>query len=250
MKPCGIYCWHTPDNDKRYIGQSRDIKYRRTRHLSKLRAGTHCNQHLQRAFRCYGEAGLVFSILQECSVDELDSAEVEWIKRYNSTDRNFGYNFSGGGRTGKTTHPETRRKLSELNTGKSLTKETREKLSTALSGRVRPPEEIAKLRDTCRNRTPERRAELRYNASLAHMGHPTSEETRKKIADSLRGRPSANRGRPSPMRGKKQSPEHIRKRRVSRMENAKRKGITYGITESKSVQVGPTVQLPPVCTGG
>lgn len=91
----GIYKIKNTINNKIYIGQSGDIKWRWTHHRSDLRGGYHSNKHLQGAWKKYGEDAFEFSIVEETTKEKLNERERYWITYYDSV--NSGYNFDYGG---------------------------------------------------------------------------------------------------------------------------------------------------------
>lgn len=126
MKRSGVYQIKCIENEKIYIGQTIDLDRRRYDHLRNLRRGTHHNHYLQRAFDKYGEKSFEFSVLQECSIDDLDKVEKEWIARLNSMNPLVGYNLESGGNPGKEVSEETKEKKRGKNNpmfGKKLPKE-------------------------------------------------------------------------------------------------------------------------------
>jgi len=46
----------------------------------------------------FGLENFNFDVIEECSLKELDKKEKYWIKYYNSTDPNKGYNLTDGGK--------------------------------------------------------------------------------------------------------------------------------------------------------
>ena len=94
----GIYKIQNLINNKVYIGQSVDIEKRWSTHKTELKNNYHYNIHLQNAWNKYGEENFEFSIVEECSVDQLNQCEIDWISKFNSYEN--GYNLtSGGGNT-------------------------------------------------------------------------------------------------------------------------------------------------------
>ena len=101
MKISGIYCITNQINDKKYIGQSINIKKRLSNHKYYLKKGTHINKHLQASFNKYGINNFSFEILHECEPEQLDEMEIKLIKKYDTTNDKKGYNHEYGGVTVK-----------------------------------------------------------------------------------------------------------------------------------------------------
>ena len=93
----GIYCITNIDNNKRYVGQTYDLKFRWMRHKSDLRGNRHHNKHLQAAWNKYGEENFVFDELEHCPIEQLDEREIYWIEYFDSQNQEFGYNLADGG---------------------------------------------------------------------------------------------------------------------------------------------------------
>lgn len=132
-----VYEIHNTVNDKRYVGQSsQETQHRLLEHRSKLRSGVHENDHLQRAWNKYGEEAFEFCIITEGkSIRELNKLEQKYIQKYNSIDRDFGYNIRTGGENSRLSE-ETKRKISESKKGVSVhTPESIEKIRESLTGR-------------------------------------------------------------------------------------------------------------------
>lgn len=99
----GIYKIENLVNRKIYIGQSVNIPQRWAEHKANLRNNKHENKHLQNAWNKYHEENFDFSVLEECSENELDEKECYYIDYYDSY--NNGYNLTlGGGGTRKIHH--------------------------------------------------------------------------------------------------------------------------------------------------
>lgn len=95
VRSSGIYCIHNIKNDKRYIGQSRDMRCRIASHKTALKNNHHENKHLQRAWNKYGKDSFKFEIICECPIELLDNNEIYYIDFYDSY--NNGYNNDRGG---------------------------------------------------------------------------------------------------------------------------------------------------------
>lgn len=100
-KKCGVYCIRNKVNDKRYIGQSVNIIFRKYNHFSDLRNNKHHNPYLQNAFNKEGESNFEFSVLVECSIDKLDCYEKYYIEKFDTSKREYGYNLESGGNKNK-----------------------------------------------------------------------------------------------------------------------------------------------------
>jgi len=96
-KKSGIYMITNIINDKKYIGQSRNLWKRiREGHVGKLRTNVHYNIHLQNAWNKYGEENFKFEIIEEClNNNELKPREQYWMDYYKSYNKDVGYNIRG-----------------------------------------------------------------------------------------------------------------------------------------------------------
>lgn len=128
-KICGIYCIENIIDNKRYIGQSVDIRQRFRNHKSNLRNNKHSNTHLQGAWNLYKEENFIFYVVEVCDKCDLDYKEQYYISLYNLMDDEFGYNFESGGSVNKNLSESTRQKMSLLK--QNLSEEVRENMSLA-----------------------------------------------------------------------------------------------------------------------
>lgn len=136
---------HTSPSGKVYIGITcKNPEYRWNHGRGYLQ-----NQHFISAIRKYGWENFSHEILVSgLSKEEAEAKEIELIARYDSTNREKGYNHElGGNALGKTTE-ETRRKISQSRKGKCvgekhpmygkhLSEESRHKISKANRGKSR-----------------------------------------------------------------------------------------------------------------
>ncbi len=190
-----IYILKNKTNGKCYVGQ--------TTKLFKERFRQHqiSNSVVGKALRKYGSKNFEKIILENILDDNLNFAEIEYIKKYNSISPN-GYNITYGGNGGKHLE-ETKRKISEAHKGKKFTEEHKKKLSESLSGRKIPKE-------------------TRLKMNKDKIGVPRSEETKRKIS-------KANKGQVPFSKGGHLSEEH-RKKIGNALKGNKNK-IGYKISE-------------------
>lgn len=159
----GIYCITNMINNKKYIGQSVDLKRRIRNHKWALRHNRHCNTHLQKSFNKYGEKCFVFDVVCKCAEKQLDELEIFYISYFKCMDSNYGYNSESGGNLfkhwsderrlrekgvrggensgmwGKKHSEETKALMREKALGRVLSKETRDKLSKSHKGKLAQP---------------------------------------------------------------------------------------------------------------
>jgi len=157
---CGIYKIQNILNDKVYIGSSIHIMNRWSRHRSDLEKNRSTSNKLQNSYNKNGKDNFKFSIIEECSIDDLLEREQLYIDLFDSY--NKGYNSA----------PKAGNTL-----GYSPTQETRDKISKAMKGEKNPfygkkhsEESLKKM-------------------SKSHSGVKLSEEHKKKIGDAQRGIP-------------------------------------------------------------
>ena len=117
----GIYMITCTANGRIYIGSTFDIRARWLKHRRQLRAGTHHNLHLQRAWDKYGEQGFSFEVLEFVMSFALLEKEQGWLDKLKPFG-NRGFNLSkvaGAPMKGKHHSNETKAKLSASSKGRS-----------------------------------------------------------------------------------------------------------------------------------
>lgn len=91
----GIYYIQNVQNDKIYIGSSKDIEKRISQHQNALKNGKHINIHLQRAYELYGADAFDYGILEE--TEELFIHEEFYIIKHIDTTGLYNLGTVGGG---------------------------------------------------------------------------------------------------------------------------------------------------------
>ena len=72
----GIYCITNKITGEQYVGQSINIEDRKQQHFYNYQyEGEEYNKVLYKAMRKYGANNFIFSILEECTVGELNQKE-------------------------------------------------------------------------------------------------------------------------------------------------------------------------------
>lgn len=163
-------------NKKKYIGITRQIpSYRWGNDGINYKSSPHFYSAIQKYGWNNFEHNILFSGL---SKEAACSKEIELIKKYNTTNKECGYNVMEGG------------------TAPSMPKEIREYMSVVMKGnrngygKACSEEKKKKISEAQKGRT--FTEEHKHKISMARKGkttHPCSEETRKKISDSHKKKP-------------------------------------------------------------
>lgn len=189
------YCvyMHTSPNGKKYIGIT-CCKPRNRRWQNGY--GYVDNKHFFSAIKKYGWQSIQHEILVDnLTADEAGRLEIEYINRYNTTDRRNGYNLNQGGQVGYHLSHEHKKKIGEANSGKRngmyghhYTKEEREYMSE----------------------------------HSVWNGRKHTEESRKKMSEYAKAHPEtkSHKGEEHPMYGKHHSDES----KIKMSESAKKRG--------------------------
>ena len=135
----GIYCIENNITHKKYVGLTKDMKSRWRAHRQKLKDGTHPNAKLLNAWRKYGETAFSFYVLEEVPKEQLQSAEIKWIKKLDTFHNGYNLTAGGDGQNERYLTAEERAHLSEINMGErnpnyglKRSAETRQKMSLAM----------------------------------------------------------------------------------------------------------------------
>lgn len=95
----GIYCYTNTINGKKYVGQAVDLERRKKDHkvraFNNYETNSEYNSSIHQAFRKYGYEAFEYTVLEECSVTELNNREIYWIAHFDS--HHNGYNQDDGG---------------------------------------------------------------------------------------------------------------------------------------------------------
>lgn len=195
-----------------YIYKTTDIK------TGKIYIGQHKKDHFDPNYKGSGHIiikiikkrpkDLIVELLEWCeTLEELNESEIKYISKYNSQNRQIGYNIEAGGLNASPTN-EQREQISETlkqkykngeivapRLGKHVPQEIREKISKTLTGRkTRPRTEDEKRRISENNKGKHNylkdfrlSLESRKKISQKRKGIHLSDETKKKISEKLTG---------------------------------------------------------------
>jgi group I intron endonuclease len=192
MDKSGIYYIQNLDNGKIYIGSAVSIVKRWSVHKHHLRRGAHCNKYLQSAWDKRGEDSFIFGVIEVVDKNILLEKEQFWIKNYESSNREKGYNLApaAGSMLGYKHTEKTKSRLrivgfpkghTPWNKGKNMEGEYKENFVKAMRS-----EEVREAR---RNRVGFKHTdEAKKKISAASSRRTASEETRKKKSKAMTGK--------------------------------------------------------------
>lgn len=167
---CGIYAIKNKANEKLYIGQSHNIKYRWQMHKAALRNDRAANTHLQNAWNKYGEDNFEFFIIELCDKKLLDEREVFWIGHYDSVAKGYNLQFGGNASRGWKMSEDGKKKLSLALTGRKFSLEHCKNISAAQKEYYKTHIPVTSRPVVCLNT----REEF-INATQANMKYPSAD---------------------------------------------------------------------------
>lgn len=213
-----IYMYINLINEKKYVGQAKDLI---RRHGDHLKEGSN-KYPIDKALKKYGVANFKLVILRENveSLCVLNMCESYYIKRFNTlVINNQGYNIADGGHNGNTWAGKTEEEFAEF----------KRKISEINKGRKRPQHAIDSQREKVRGEgngfygkkhTEETKklisemASKRVGENNSFYGKTHSEESRKRISEGRKGKCV---GEENPFYGKTHTEETKEKMRKARI---------------------------------
>ena len=194
MTTYNIYKITNNINQKVYIGQTiKPIEKRFKEHCKQ----SSCCIFLKNAINKYGKNNFKIELIDTTDNDiNSDLLEQKYIELYNSTNKEFGYNISLGGRPtmrGRKHTNETKEKISKANKGKKASEELRKQLSEMLNGENHPnwnkhlsEETKSKISNSNKGKIPSEETKAKILA--AKVGYKHQEETKSTIVSSSQTR--------------------------------------------------------------
>jgi len=177
----GVYTITNKINGHKYVGGATSLSNRRAAHRRNLRRGTHCNEHLQRAWNKYGEQAFLFKTLFRCGKKSL--LELEQMAM-DTLDPEYNMLPVAGSRLGAKNTDEQKAKFIAAVSGnkhhffgRKLAAEHKAKISASMTGKVRSAEYRANIS----------KAKMGNTYGSGNKGRKLSSETRAKISKSLKG---------------------------------------------------------------
>lgn len=161
-----------------YVGKSTQVEHRKKNHTYELSKGKHHNQHMQRVYNDCGKSSMQFIILKTFTdVDEMDEFEIQKIREVREDKFLISLNYTDGGNGGRGyKHSDERKeKIRQAKLGKSLSKEHRIAIGKGNLGKhnIKHSQETKnKIADTLRNKirgNPEAIEKFREMGRLSHI---------------------------------------------------------------------------------
>lgn len=94
----GIYKITDKTNGKIYIGQSCNIEKRLQDHKYHATCASTPAHYIDRAIKKRGVDSFDYEVIEECNIEDLNEREIYWIKYFDSSNSEKGYNLSLGGK--------------------------------------------------------------------------------------------------------------------------------------------------------
>ena len=172
-----IYLIRNLINSKIYIGQTNNLTNRLWKHVNCKNS----KQYITNSIKKYGFKNFECEILHFAETfEEMNTLEAFYIEKYESTNREIGYNIRKGGQNSPCAE-STKIKLKNINSGKKLTEEIKNKIKNSTSGTLNHFFGKKHTEDT----------KLKMSEAWEKR-KPISEETRNKMSESQTGRKHSN----------------------------------------------------------
>lgn len=180
-------------NGKIYIGQTvQTLKARWAKHRWHVKHNT--NRHLYDSMRYYGIENFSMEVLEETTKEELNDKEIWWIAKFESTNRDIGYNLTEGGMSGTRT-PELIERIAAKRRGIPLTPEHKAAIGKGNKGIVKPVSDSTKIKiaDTLKRKYSSGELvaclpPLKYGPDNHRFGTHHTKETKEKLSKARKGK--------------------------------------------------------------
>lgn len=181
----GIYKITNIIDGKFYIGSSNNIEKRWISHRYHLRHNKHHAEHLNRAWRKYGENSFIFEILEETEQSALIEMEQKYLDKFQSWKPKIGYNNCkiAGSQIGRKHTEKTKKLIGKIHKGKRITQESRERMRQSAIKRAKITEETRK-----------KMSEAQKGREAWNKGIAQEQEVKDKISKARKGKKSNSKG--------------------------------------------------------
>lgn len=168
LNKCGIYCIRNKNNNKVYIGKSKNIYSRIKQHINLLnKKSKNENRYLIHSWFKYGRDSFEYEVLEYFEIIDdkvLKEKELFWINQYESTNKDKGYNLRIDSETKCIVSHETRIVLSESQKRRYIKyPEHKLKLSEYSKKHWSDPENVNKMVKTLKETKKKKYKFLQYN---------------------------------------------------------------------------------------
>jgi group I intron endonuclease len=133
-----IYKLFFKGDERVYIGKTRlTLSKRKNSHIQMIKRGLHSNTRLSEAFKIYGQDAVVIEPLELCTQSDSSFKELHWMKYYDATNENKGYNmkFKSNGSVSFNLSEEQKKKISDAKKGNVMSDDHKERLRQANLGK-------------------------------------------------------------------------------------------------------------------
>lgn len=129
----GIYKITSPQG-RIYVGQTVDFEKRKS---SYRRGHSTSQRRLYNSINTYGYSQHIFEVVEQCSIEELNTRERYWQEYYDVlSEKGLNCKLTKVGDKSGVHSEETKKKQSKANIGKTIPQDTRDKISKTLKGTV------------------------------------------------------------------------------------------------------------------
>jgi len=240
-----IYIHYLPENNKGYIGQTKQLPKKRWKKGKKYEH----NIYFTNAINKYGWDSFEHVVLIEnLNLDQADQLETTLITSLKTNIREFGYNIANGGGN-KSHNEETRKRISVANTGRIVPPHIGAKISAGLKEYYRNNTREYRELDPSHKKAISRAVNKRYEDPLERTkqsqaikkSYEDNPQRKINLAKSMEGinlgrkhTPETRRNMSLGARNRKHRKQSLKTKQILREKNLGKNNPMYGMTGSKN----------------